>query len=128
VPVNMGWVLRHEHDLEAARATFEGALRASRRTGDRAGLAYCSLGLACLAGDLGDWARAAELHGVAQAFFGRLGGPWQDPEGQYRQDSIDLARARLGTERFDAAYAEGTTLSFDDAIALALAPVIQPAA
>jgi predicted ATPase/class 3 adenylate cyclase len=128
VPVNMGWVLRHEHDLEAARATFEGGVRASRRIGDKAGLAYCSLGLACVAGDLGDWHRAAELHGAAQAFFGRLGGPWQDPEGRYRQESIDLARTRLGAERFDAAYAEGTMLSFDDAIALALGPFIQAAA
>jgi hypothetical protein len=61
-------------------------------------------------------------------FLDRLGGPWQDPEGRYRQESIDLARARLGTQRFGAAYAGGTTLSFDDAIALALGPVIQTAA
>ena len=128
VPVNVGWVLRHDREFEAARATFEAALRTSRRIGDKTGLAYCSLGLACVAGDLGDWHRGAELLGAAQGFIDRLGGPLQDPEGQYRQESIDTIRTRLGAERFDAAYAEGKALSFDDAIALALGPVVQAAA
>ena len=128
VQVNMGWVLRHDREFEAARATFEAALRTSRRIGDKTGLAYCSLGLACVAGDLGDWHRGAELHGAAQTFIDRLSGLLQDPEGQYQQESIDAIRARLGAERFDAAYAEGKALSFDDAIALALGPVVQAAA
>jgi predicted ATPase/class 3 adenylate cyclase len=128
VPVNMGWVLRHEHDPEAARAVFEDALRVCRRTGDKPGLAYCTLGLACTAGDLGDWYRAAELHGAAQSLLDRLGGPWQDPEGRYRQESIDGIRARLGDDRFDAAYAEGVALSFDDAVSLALRPAVEAAA
>jgi hypothetical protein len=120
LPVNMGWVLRLEHDPEAARATFQDGVRLSRRTGDRYGLAYCSLGLACVAGDLGDWRRSAELHGTAQAFFDRVGGPWQDPEDRYRADSIAAVRGRLGHAQFDQAYADGLALSFDDAIALAL--------
>ncbi|MGH3301551.1 MAG: ATP-binding protein [Streptosporangiaceae bacterium] len=120
VPVNMGWVLRHEHDPVAACDMFETGLRMSRRIGDTMGLAYCSLGLACAAGDLGDWYRAAELHGVAQTCQGRMGGPWQEPEGQYRQDSIGVVREHLGAARFDEAYARGTTLSFDDAMGLAL--------
>ncbi|HXZ64920.1 MAG TPA: adenylate/guanylate cyclase domain-containing protein [Streptosporangiaceae bacterium] len=120
VPVNLGWVLRHEHNPEAARDMFSAALRTSRRIGDMLGLAYCSLGLACTAGDLSDWRRAAELHGVAQAWHGRVGGRWQEPEGQYRQQSIEVAREHLGAARFDEAYARGTTLSFDDAMDLAL--------
>jgi tetratricopeptide (TPR) repeat protein len=128
VPVNMGWLLRQEHDPEAARATFQDALRLSRRTGDRYGLAYCSLGLACVAGDLGDWHRAAGLHGAAQAFFDEPGGPWQDPEDRYREDSIAAVRCRLGDAQFDDAYAHGMTLSFDDAIALALSGARQVAA
>ncbi len=128
IPVNMGWVLRHERDPDAARATFESALRTSRRAGDKAGLAYCTLGLACTAGDLGDWYRAAELHGAAQVFLERVGGPWQEPEGQYRQQSMDSIRTGLGADRFDAAYAAGKALSFDDAISLALRPAVEAAA
>ena len=128
VQVNMGWVLRQEHDPEAARATFQDGLRLSRRTGDRYGLAYCSLGLACAAGDLGEWRRAAVLHGAARAFFDQLGGPWQDPEGRYREESIAAVRRSLGDAQFDEAYAYGLALSFDEAIALALSGVQQVAA
>jgi predicted ATPase/class 3 adenylate cyclase len=120
IPVNVGWVLRLEHDPEAARDTFQHGVRLSRRTGDRYALAYCSLGLACVAGDLGDWRRAAGLHGAAQAFLDQTGGPWQDPEDRYREDSIAALRRRLGDAPFDEAYAHGLALSFDDAIALAL--------
>jgi predicted ATPase/class 3 adenylate cyclase len=128
VPVNMGWVLRQERDPEAARATFQDGLRRSRRTGDRYGLAYCSLGLACVAGDLDDWHQSARLHGAAQAFFDQLGGPWQDPEGRYREDSIAAVRRHLGDAQFHQACADGLTLSFDDAIALALSGAPQAAA
>lgn len=120
VTVNMGWVLRLERDPAAAREMFEDGLRLSRRTGDTYGLAYCSLGLACVVGDLGDWRRAAEMHGTAQTFFDRLGGPWQDPESRYRDDSIAVLRHRLGDAQFEQSYAEGLRMSFDDAIALAL--------
>jgi hypothetical protein len=55
VPTNRGWVLRQEDDTEGARPMFEAALRISRRVGDRSGLAYACLGLACLAADRHDW-------------------------------------------------------------------------
>jgi tetratricopeptide (TPR) repeat protein len=128
VAVNMGWVLRHEGDLKAAQSTFESALRLSRRMGERPGLAYCTLGLACVVGDLGDWHRAAELHGAAQTFLDRVEQRWQDPEGRYRLESIDAIRASVGPERFDASYRAGTALNFDEAIALALGPPVRAAA
>jgi predicted ATPase/class 3 adenylate cyclase len=120
VPVNMGWVLRQEHDAEAARDVFEGALRMCRRIGDTAGLAYCSLGLACTAGDLADWHRAAELHGVAQTCLGRTDGRWQDPEVRYREKSMAIVREHLGAARFDEVYARGMALSLDEGLSLAL--------
>ena len=73
LPVNTGWVQRHDHDPDGARSSFAAALRTSRRIGDRSGIAYASLGLACLAADADDWRRAAVLHGVAQAFLGPTG-------------------------------------------------------
>ena len=118
VSVNLGWVLRQENDTDGARSMFEESLRTSRRHGDRSGLAYASLGLACVASDLGDWYRAGELHGAAQAFLDRTGEPWQDPEADYRRDSLDKLRAQLGDERLDRAYAQGAALSFDDAVDL----------
>jgi predicted ATPase/class 3 adenylate cyclase len=120
LPLNLGWVLRQENDPDGARDRFETALRISRRTGDRSGLAEANLGLACVAADLADWDRAATLHGTAHAFAGRAGQPWQDPIAGYRRDSLQKVRSSLGEDQFERAYAKGATLSLDQALDLAL--------
>jgi predicted ATPase/class 3 adenylate cyclase len=117
--INTGWVLRRDNDPDSARSSFGKALRMSRRNGDRVGSAYASLGLACLAADAGNWHRAAELHGVAQAFLDRAGLPWQELEARYRRDSLGQVRAHLGQEQFDRAHDKGMALSVDDALDLA---------
>jgi tetratricopeptide (TPR) repeat protein len=120
VSVNLGWVLRQESDPHGAQARFEEGLRISRRNGERSGIAYASLGLACVAADLGDSQRAAELHGVAQAFLQRTGEQWQDPEARYRDDSLHRVRTSLGEEQAGRACGKGMTLSLDQALDLAL--------
>jgi predicted ATPase/class 3 adenylate cyclase/tetratricopeptide (TPR) repeat protein len=120
VQENLGDVLRAERDLDGARSTFEAALRISRRNGDTWNMAYAILGLALLAGDAGDWDRAATLHGVAQAFQDRTGNPWQELSARDRRDSLDQARAHMGDEQLDRAYAQGMALSLDKALDLAL--------
>ena len=119
VSVNLGWVLCQEGDPDGARSMFGAGLRVSRRNGDHAGIAYASLGLACLAADRGDWHQAGVLHGVAQAFLDRAGEPWEELEARYRRESLDDVRARLGADQFDGAYAEGMALSVDEALDLA---------
>jgi predicted ATPase/class 3 adenylate cyclase len=120
LPTNRGWALRQENDTQGARQMFEAALRMSRQIGNLAGLAYASLGLACLAADRGDWQRAAALHGAAQAFIDQVAEPWQEPEARYRRDSLHKIRTSLGEEQFGPAYAKGMTLSLDQALGLAL--------
>ena len=83
-------------------------------------MAEAILGLACLDGDLDDWPRAAVLHGAAQALLDQTGVPWDSADVRDRQESLDQAGAALGEEQFQRAYARGTTLSFDQAIELAL--------
>jgi DNA-binding CsgD family transcriptional regulator len=126
LPVNLGWVLRQEGGPDAAQSMFGTGLRAARRNGDRSGIAYASLGLACLAADRGDWHQAGQLHGAAQAFLDRAGEPWQDPEARYRRESLADVRARLGADQFDRAYAEGMTLSLDEALDLARGQLTAP--
>ncbi|MFY9927821.1 MAG: adenylate/guanylate cyclase domain-containing protein [Streptosporangiaceae bacterium] len=120
VPAMLGLVLRAERDLDGARSAFEAALRIGRRNGGNLGMAFAICGLACVAGDAGDWERAAGLHGVAQAFQDRTGNPWQEFDARYRRDSLDQARAHLGDERLERAYAQGIALSLDEALDMAL--------
>ncbi|MGD0377482.1 MAG: hypothetical protein ABSB01_23215 [Streptosporangiaceae bacterium] len=120
VPGVLGQVLRAEKDPGGARSTSEAALRIGRRNGDNLNMAFACLGLACLAGDAGDWDRAAALHGVAQAFQDRTGNVWQKFYARWRLDSLDQARAHLGDEQLERAYSQGMTLSVDQALDLAL--------
>jgi tetratricopeptide (TPR) repeat protein len=120
VTMNLGDVLRAEGDLDGARSTIEAALRIGRRNGDTWHMAGAILELALLAGDAGDWDRAAALHGVAQALRDRTGNPWEESAARDRQDSLDQARAHLGDEQLERAYAQGMALSLDRALDLAL--------
>jgi predicted ATPase/DNA-binding XRE family transcriptional regulator len=121
VPENLGLVLRAEGDPDGARSAFGAALRISRRNGDNSGMAYAILGLASLAGDAGDWHRAAALHGAAQAFLDRAGNQqYAAVEARSRQDSLAQVRAHLGDEQLEQAYAQGMALSLDQALDLAL--------
>jgi hypothetical protein len=92
-PTALGWVLRAEGDPGAARSRLEAALRIGRRNGSNWHLALAVLSLACLAGDAGDWDRAAVLHGIAQAFQDRTGHPWQEDDARERRDSLGQACA-----------------------------------
>jgi hypothetical protein len=120
IPINLGWVLREEGDGEASGSMFGDALRQSRRRGELPGIAYSCLGLACLAGDRGDWHRGAVLHGVAQAFFDRTGESCQEPEEGYRRSSLEHVRAHLSEDEFERLFADGARLNVQEAVTLAL--------
>jgi predicted ATPase/class 3 adenylate cyclase len=120
VACNLGWVRRLDGDHDGARASFEDALQISRRSGERFGIAYASLGLACLAADAGEWSRACVLHGIAQAALDLTGEPWQEPEALYRRESLTQVRAQLGAEQSERDYARGVALGADGIAGVAL--------
>ena len=117
---NLGWVLRAEHDLDRARSRFEEALRTSRRIGSNRSMVGALEGLASLATDLGDWHRAAVLHGAAQALLNQSGAQREGLDDRYRLASLRQARAAVGDEQARRAYARGMALSLDQVIDLAL--------
>ena len=118
--VNLGDVQRAEGDADGARSTWQAALRTCRRNGNILWMANACHGLALLAGDAGDWRRAAMLHGAAQALQDRIGGPWEQETARERRDSLGQARAHLGDEQLERAYAHGMALSLEQALDLAL--------
>ena len=120
LPGMLGDVLYAERYLDGARSAYEASLRIARRNGSNYNMAGAILALACLAGDAGDWDRAAALHGAAQAFLDRTGTPWLGLAARDRRDSLDQARAHLGDEQLERAYAQGMALSLDKALDLAL--------
>ena len=117
---NLGEALLADHDIDSARRAFEHAIRISRHVGAKLNIGTAILGLACLAADMGEWHRAATLHGAAKALHDQTGHRWEVFPSRQRAESLDQIGAALGDEQLERDYAQGTALSFDDAINLAL--------
>jgi predicted ATPase/class 3 adenylate cyclase len=122
--VNLGDVQRAEGDLDGARSTLQAVLPTLRRNGDILWMAAACHCLALVAGEAGDWHRSAVLHGAAQALRDRTGGPWEEEIARELRDSLGQARAHLGDEQLERAYAQGMALSLDQALDLALGKTV----
>jgi predicted ATPase/class 3 adenylate cyclase len=94
---NLAKVLRAEGDLDGSRSAFQDLARNSRRVGDK-----------------------RSLSGAAQALLDQIGSRMAAFDAHRRQDSLDQITAALGDEQFKHAYHQGTALSLDHAIDLAL--------
>lgn len=117
---NLGEALLADHDVDGARRAFEHAIRISRHVGAKLNIGTAMLGLACLAADLGEWHRAATLHGAAKALHDQTGHRWEVFPSRQRAESLNQIAAALGDQQLERDYAQGTALSFDDAIDLAI--------
>jgi non-specific serine/threonine protein kinase len=120
VSVGMGHWLREEHD-RAGRALIEG-LCLSQLVGEPLVGAQCLETLAWIASSRDDWRHAAVMMAAANALSRAIGAPLlrlPDLIACHRECDT-RTRQELGTERFEAAWAEGDALNFDEAVALAL--------
>jgi hypothetical protein len=68
---------------------------------------------------VGDWRRAATLHGAAQALLDQTGRQWDTIETRQRTGSLDQIAGAIGDERLRQAYDAGAALSIAQAIDLA---------
>ena len=111
-------------DAERAAGLLAEGVRLSAETRDRAHLAHCLEGLAAVAGARGEAERAARLFGAAEAFLEVVGGPvysYYRPDRARRAHLIAAGRTALGEPAFAAAWEEGRALTFEEAVAYALA-------
>lgn len=109
-------------DDERAAALYRRTLTTARDLGVQWGVPICLEGLARVAAHQGRLDQAARWWGCAAALREAIGAPLsEDDRLAYDYDrSIDGARTRLGDTRFTEAWAEGQSLSMEQAIAEAL--------
>jgi predicted ATPase/DNA-binding CsgD family transcriptional regulator len=109
-------------DHERAGDLFEEGLAVSVELGNKTDVARYLEGLAAVAASEGRLVGAARLWGAAEALLEKIevGVHTYVPDRSLRQSQTAAARARLGEEAFAAAWAEGRTMTSEQATEYAL--------
>ncbi len=112
--LNLGHVGVMLGNVDDARLWYVTALRRARKSGERAVVADCVMGLAlCRAMD-GDELMSATLHGISDAMLEHIGEVRYPLEKKLSDESLEKLRAALGAD-FDAPYDQGRLLPLDQA-------------
>jgi predicted ATPase/transcriptional regulator with XRE-family HTH domain/Tfp pilus assembly protein PilF len=117
---NLGHVAFREGDLTAATGFYEEALLLVHRLGERRQLAECLEGLAAVAAARGRRDRAVCLYATAAGLREAIGAPPWPGDRTAQRAAVDELRASLGRRAYDEAWAEGSRLTVDESVSLAL--------
>jgi tetratricopeptide (TPR) repeat protein len=117
---NLGAAMLALDDRERARQFFREGLTAATEVGLREILLYGLLGLACSSTDT-DPMLSAQLLGSVDAATEALEANINDFESRMHAEAIDTLRISLGEQTWAATYAEGRTLTLEDAVTHAFA-------
>jgi predicted ATPase/transcriptional regulator with XRE-family HTH domain len=123
---NLSSVSLRQSEVARAEALAREALALYWELGDPRRCAVGLEGLAGTAGMAGQGARAARLLGAAAALREALGTPQPAQEQGDTEQETAAARATLGAAAWAAAFAEGRTLSLEQAVAEALSDASLP--
>jgi predicted ATPase/DNA-binding SARP family transcriptional activator/DNA-binding CsgD family transcriptional regulator len=107
-----------EYDL--AEVFLKEALALERKLGNWAYGAYSLEGFAGLAGARRQGARAARLWGASEALRASIGAALPPEPRPYYERSMAAARAQLGEDAWETAFAQGMTMSAEEAAEYAL--------
>jgi DNA-binding CsgD family transcriptional regulator len=113
---NLGYIAQHQHDYARATALFTDALALYREYGDRRLLVICLAALAAVA-TIGRPERAVRLFAAAEAHLEAMGMRMQPADLAQHQRNVAEVRAAMDAEAFQQAWAEGRTMSVEDALA-----------
>jgi len=115
-------------DAAGAAALYGQASSTYRALRDRAGMTACAerAALAAHAGAQGEAERATRLLAAAAATRSALRIPVPQRESARQAGALRALRRRLGTGRFDAAWAEGAEMGLDDIVSYALDSGVPP--
>ena len=117
---NLGFALLASGAEEQARDLFVRSLAFGREYGDRFNTPACLRGLAAMVLDDGDFVGAARLLGAAETLTGATGAARWPAERLGGPVGADETENALGDDAFAAAWAAGSALSADEAVAAAL--------
>jgi DNA-binding CsgD family transcriptional regulator/tetratricopeptide (TPR) repeat protein len=99
----------------AARALYEESLAVAREIGDTWATASCFEGLARVVATQGELVWAAQLWGTAEALRAGMGTPLPPVSRASYERAVAAARTQLGEQAFAAAWAEGRTMTPEQA-------------
>ena len=113
----LGYIAGHEGDDDLAEAQFRESLAMFRRLGNKRGIAECIAGLASLRAKQGKPKIAAQMLGAAEALLGASGGAWWPADRVEVEKTRAILQSELGKDEFRGAWAEGQTMTLEQAIA-----------
>jgi DNA-binding CsgD family transcriptional regulator/tetratricopeptide (TPR) repeat protein len=113
-------VAQAERDHERARDLFEEGLTVSAELGNQADIVHCLEGLASVAGAEGLVVRAAHLWGAAEALLEEIEAVYAYVPDRSLHRSQVAARSLIEEMAWEAAWAEGRTMTPEQAIEYAL--------
>jgi DNA-binding CsgD family transcriptional regulator len=117
---NLGWAALLGGDHERAKAYYEENLVVCKELGDKMIASESLEGLACVAGTRGEAEQAARLFGAAEALREAVGFQHTPEEDALREPYLAAASSQLYEAAWEAAFAEGRTMAFEEAVEYAL--------
>jgi predicted ATPase len=116
----LGWVAMRERDWDRAIVRLGESLEVRQEIGDKGGSAWCLERLAAVAMMQGVAEKAVRLFGAAAALRSSIGSVIDPVDQANYKKNINSLRAKLGRERFKAAWDDGHALTLEQAVAFAL--------
>jgi predicted ATPase/DNA-binding CsgD family transcriptional regulator len=117
---NLGWAALLSGDRERAEGFFTRTLELGEELGAKSTVAESLEGMACAAAAKGQTARSAHLFGAARTLQNATVYQQALEERALREPYLTAARAQLDEAAWEAAFAEGQAMTFEEAVAYAL--------
>jgi predicted ATPase/transcriptional regulator with XRE-family HTH domain len=107
-------------DCAKAIRLCQASLWLNREMVDRRGMAACIVVLASVASTQGQLVRAAQLFGAAEAILSSIAAPLLPADQREYERYVGALRGQLGQAELAAAWAEGCSMTIEQAVAFAL--------
>jgi hypothetical protein len=117
---NLGLASYLSGSLDAAADLFVESLHLAKRMQMKQSIAYALIGVAMAGSGADGMSRSVRLHGAAEQALTVLGETIEPLESGLRDRDCGRLRSAMGAEAFEAEYAAGRALTFEQVLALAL--------